>query len=117
MKRSILATATTIGLAVLAGAPAALARPHSNLKLTVPSQSTAGQPIPFSIATAGVLPGDALLIQRQQGTAHSWRTVAVVGRYVGHLPALPMGRYNVRVVEVTRRSHRVYGENGARLSV
>jgi len=117
MKRSILATATTVVLAALTMAPVAFARPHSNLKLAVPSQSTAGQPIPFSIASAGVLPGDALLIQRQQGTAHSWRTVAVVGRYVGKLPALPMGRYNVRVIELTRRSHRVYGENDARLRV
>jgi hypothetical protein len=117
MKRSILATATAVVLAALTTAPVAFARPHSNLKLAVPSQSTAGQPIPFSIASAGVLPGDALLIQRQQGTAHSWRTVAVVGRHVGKLPALPMGRYNVRVIELTHRSHRVYGENDARLRV
>ena len=97
-----------LGLLLFASATAS-AKP--TVRLTLPAQADAGAAIPYAF-TARAVPAKAkLVIQRQMGTANRYGTVATLkhapsGR--GKLPALPLGRYNLRIAVIgkVKRSRR-----------
>jgi hypothetical protein len=111
----------TVSLSVLmANTSLALAKPH--VSFTLPTTASAGVATPFSYATNGLTPGNRVVLQRQQGTARVWRTVAALASIKAGssaLPALPLGIYSVRVAAIAhhgkvvaeqRRSIKVFGE-------
>jgi hypothetical protein len=113
------ARAWSLALVVLvASASPALAKPH--ITLTVPA-GNAGTRTAATYAVRGVRVGERLVLQRRQGTKRVWRTAARLRRRSGtaRVPALPLGRYTVRVAVLSARGHvvaerrrtlRVFGE-------
>jgi hypothetical protein len=105
---------------VMANASLAAAKPR--VSFTLPTTASAGVATPFSYATKGLTSGSRVVLQRQQGTARAWRTVAALAKVKAGssaLPALPLGIYGVRIAAIAhhgkivaeqRRSVKVFGE-------
>jgi len=98
-------------VAALVWCASAEARP--SLSFGVPSQVTAGAVIPATWVAKGVRLGSQLVLQRQEGTARTWRTVARLGASHGSvtLGGLPLGSYRLRLAVLVRR--RVLAERQA----
>lgn len=83
---------------------AASARPR--VAFAISSAVTAGASTTFTW-TAQRVKGSLLAVQRTEGTAAAWRTVVRLGAGSsgsGVLPALPIGRYRLRLVELAGHS-------------
>lgn len=99
-------------------APSASARPHhrravnATVSWSLPRTATAGQPIGFSWSGRHLGPNHRLVIQKPEGTAHIWRTIMRLPSKQGsaELPGLPLGRYRLRLADLTpalrHRRHR-----------
>ena len=81
-------------------APAAAARAAA--AFSVPASADAGAPVGFTYRFRGVSSADRLVVHRQEGTAHGWRTVRTFHTRAGgsSLPGLPLGSYEVRAAAV-----------------
>jgi hypothetical protein len=97
--RSLLLGGIFAGLGLPA---AAVAKP--TVSLTAPSSIDAGAPLSVSWSAARVAAGSRLVIQRQQGTARVWRTVAHVAGPGGTQPLpsvkLAIGTYRFRIADL-----------------
>jgi hypothetical protein len=97
--RSLLLGGIFAGLGLPA---AAVAKP--TVSLTAPSSIDAGAPLSVSWSAARVPAGSRLVIQRQQGTARVWRTVAHVAGPGGTQPLpsvkLAIGTYRFRIADL-----------------
>jgi hypothetical protein len=81
----------------------ALAKPR--VSLTLASQATAGAPTVFSYTTAGVPAKAKVVVQRQMGTARHYGTVLTLAHAEqgsGSLPAVGLGKYNVRIAVLAK---------------
>jgi hypothetical protein len=77
---------------------------HSQVAMSVGSALNAGTPTAFSW-TAHRAPRSSVVIQRQEGTSHAWRTVLTLGRASAGsatLPALGIGQYHIRIANLDR---------------
>jgi hypothetical protein len=113
MRHASAITAAAVTAAALTLAAPAVAR--ATLHLTLPSQSTAGQAIPFTVTDAHLARRDHLVLQRQEGTAHRWQTVKRLTRaakITGSLPGLPAGSYTLRAADLP---HKLYSTAPARV--
>jgi hypothetical protein len=91
---------------IVVGLPApAGAQPRPTVSWTLPATATAGLPTQFSWSARHLPRSSRLVVQRQQGTAHFWRTVITLRGRSGStaLPALALGRYGVRIAAIDRR--------------
>ncbi len=89
---------------LVAGAAAAQARP--TVSLSVPTQSTAGQPIAFSWSTHKLPRGARVVLQRQVGTGMVWKTAEVLHGSSGDGTISPrsLGHYQVRIAVLAGHS-------------
>lgn len=111
--------AVSVGAACAFGASASLASARTTVSLNIPATTDAATATHFTYATHGVPAPDRVVLQRQEGTARTWRTVVGLHRSraaSGTLPALPLGRYRVRIAIVTPR-RRVLAERQKTLQV
>ena len=94
----VIASAAPIGLAE--------AKVRPSLRLTLPSSADAGKPVGFSWQARDVPRGARLALQRQVGTAQTWKTVrSLSGRGgTGQAPALSLGVYRMRIVALAKRN-------------
>lgn len=76
----------------------------ARLSWTLPHSVSEGQPIAFSWSGGRIGHGRKLVVQRQVGTAHSWKSVLRLRSRSGtaELPGLPLGRYRLRLAEFSR---------------
>jgi hypothetical protein len=91
---------------VSGGVAPATASARPRVALAISSAVNAGSPTSFTW-TAQRVRGSLLAVQRAEGTAAAWRTVIRLGAGSsgsGVLPALPIGRYHLRLVEVAAHS-------------
>lgn len=82
----------------------ALAKPHVSLAL--PPTGNAGVATSFAYTTRGLSSSSRLVLQRQQGTARVWRTVASLAKArtgASSLPGLTLGIYRIRIAAIARR--------------
>jgi hypothetical protein len=89
---------------VAGSATPALAKPR--VSLTLSSSADAAKPIPFSFTTNGLSASDHVVVQRQQGTKHAWRTAVKLSHTStgsGQFPALPLGGYSLRIAALSSR--------------
>src|SRR5437588_1153986 len=95
---TLAAAAATLG--VMASAASAQAKPV--LSLSLPAQADAGVPTAFSWSAQHAVKGGRVVVQRQVGTAHVWRTAAKLtgGSGSGQLPALSLGDYRIRIANI-----------------
>jgi hypothetical protein len=104
MHRGLIVAATTV-LAIAAGAPSAAAKPRLAFGLPA-AGGDAGKPTPFTFTASALNAGTSVVLQRQQGTRHVWRTVVKLRRVAsgtGKVPALSLGSYKVRIAAVNAR--------------
>lgn len=101
----LLMPATSLGKSGKA-APARVAHGPS-LSWTLPGSATAGSPLAMSWTASHLRPGSQLVVQRQEGTARSWHTIARLSGSSGaaNVPGLPIGRYRLRLAGLGK--HRV----------
>jgi hypothetical protein len=95
-----------VGIVVCAMPAATAAARGLHVTLAVPAQATAGNPISVGYTSVGLPRHAKLVVQRQMGTARVWKTVAVLTpkRLArADLPALPLGRYHVRIAVLSGR--------------
>jgi hypothetical protein len=85
---------------------------------TLPSSADAGSAVPYTWTAQRLKTGTVLVVQRQEGTAHSWHTVIQLGNRSsgsGQLPGMPLGRYRLRVAALGSRgralAQQVHGLN------
>jgi hypothetical protein len=88
----------------------ASATPAPHVSWMLPSSATADSPVSFTWTASHLAPHSQLVVQRQEGTARSWRTVARLTGASGSasLPGLPMGSYRLRLAVLGSR-HLVRG--------
>jgi hypothetical protein len=111
--------AALLAEALIAGtAPAALAAKRPQVRLTLPANANAGARIPYQFTEAHVARADRLVIERQEGTAHTYRIVSRLSHRhsgSGSLPALNLGRYKLRIADI--RARKTYAAAPATLYV
>jgi hypothetical protein len=76
------------------------------LQLKLPRSVDQGALISYSFSTQNVYQRDRLVIERQEGTAHTYRVVAVLshkGSGRGTLKGLALGRYTLRIADIRTR--------------
>jgi hypothetical protein len=102
----VAACCAVLAVASLCWTSAALAKAKPHTTLTLPAAGAeAGAKVAYSW-TATHVHGGRLLVQRPEGTGHVWRTIAVLkgSRGSGSLPALSLGVYQFRIVNVASRN-------------
>lgn len=125
--RRLLAGSLTTGLllAPLAVSTPAMAahKPHHHKKtqvtFAVAGSATAGQPTSFSWAVKHFPKKARLVLQRQEGTAKVWHTIAKlphVRQGNGQVPALALGDYKVRLA-VTAKKHQLVAQRSRTIRV
>ncbi|MBS1860416.1 MAG: hypothetical protein JSS68_01750 [Actinobacteria bacterium] len=75
---------------------------HLNLSWTLPHQASEGQAIPFTWRGRHLGQRPKLVIQKPEGTAHTWRTILRLPTRSGsgQLPGLPLGKYRLRIADL-----------------
>lgn len=96
------ATTLTLLLMLALLPSSAAASGHLNLSWTLPHQASAGQPIPFTWRGRHLGQTPKLVIQKPEGTAHTWRTILRLPTRSGsgQLPGLPLGKYRFRIADL-----------------
>lgn len=75
--------------------------PDVAVTLRAPRFVDAERPFDVKWSAKNMPPGAAIVVERQLGTADSWRTVAHLGAaHTATVPGLPMGRHRVRITVV-----------------
>ena len=77
------------------------------LALTLPSQATAGEASRVAFNASGLPSSARLVLQRREGTARVWKTVASLGhsrKGASEIPPLSLGVYSMRLAALDRRS-------------
>jgi hypothetical protein len=94
------------------------APPKPVVSWTLPSQADAGAAIPYSWTASNLKPGSRLVVQRQMGTARTWRTVASLGSLSGsgQLPGLKLGSYWLRIADIGPK-RKIWAQQKLRLRV
>jgi hypothetical protein len=102
---------------LVSGTSASAAAAH-RLALSLPPTAHAGASVGYAYAASGFPRGTRVALQRQEGTADSWRTVASkpAGNGSGQLAALPLGRYAFRLA-VIAHSRRILAQQHRVLEV
>jgi hypothetical protein len=103
MKLKVLSATSVVVACLLLSVATAGAR--TQLSYTPPATTSAGSAIPFTYRATGLPAGAKIALQRQEGTAHVWRTVLRLrtDHRASSLPALPLGIYRSRLAAFTRR--------------
>jgi hypothetical protein len=98
-----MALATAITMAVVPAVAAAKPR----VTFSFVASADAGRPVQFNYSAKGLPANAKLVLQRQQGTAHVWRTIKTLRRSANGsstVPAYPLGRYRLRLAALKKRS-------------
>ncbi len=85
------------------GASSASAHRSPSLSWSISHTVDTGQPIAFSWAGSRLGRKHRLVVQRQVGTAHTWKTALRLPAASGssQLPGLPLGRYKLRIADLS----------------
>ncbi|MGH7484473.1 MAG: hypothetical protein ACREMY_02570 [bacterium] len=105
-------------LLVLALLPSsASANGHLSLSWTLPRAVNASAPIPFTWKGHHLGRRPKLVIQKPEGTAHTWRTILRLPTRSGsgQLPGLPLGKYRFRIADLA--GHYVLTQQTAGIAV
>jgi hypothetical protein len=78
---------------------------RTSLSWTLPRSANEGVPIPFSWSGKRLGSRHRLVIQKPEGTAHTWRTIMRLATNSGsaELPGLALGKYRFRIVDLVGR--------------
>lgn len=103
------------GIALLALPSNALARPSISWQL--PKAASEGQPVAFSWMGSHLGKKHRLVIQKPEGTAHTWRSILRLPTHSGsaELPPMPLGKYRLRIADLS--GHRVLAQQVAGIGV
>jgi hypothetical protein len=101
----------------MAVAPTALAKQHTSLSWALPTTVSEGQDIAFSWSGHQLGRRHRLVIQKPEGTAHTWRTILRLPSNSGlaSIPGLPLGKYRFRLAALS--GDRVLAQQVASIAV
>jgi hypothetical protein len=104
-----------VGCAALASSALASQRP--SVSWSLPHSADEGAAITFSWTGHHLGRGHRLVIQKPEGTAHTWRNVMKLPTNSGsaELPGLPLGEYRYRIADLS--GHRVLAQQAAGVAV
>lgn len=103
MKKLVAAAVIAAVAAIAASGSAAASKPV--VVLGVPSSSEADTAIPFTYVATNVQAREHVVLQRQQGTARVWRTVAklkATSKGSGIISGLALGTYHLRLAAIRK---------------
>jgi hypothetical protein len=83
--------------------PSGIAKPHTSVSWTLPHAVSEGAPISFSWRGSHLGRKHRLVVQKPEGTAHTWRTIMKLSTNSGsgELPGMPLGKYRFRIADLS----------------